>query len=178
MSLAERIHRNNERKRAISEPVLQLPHGPLTSYGDDEEDNEESLQIVPLQRSSAVDLKLPPDLDFREKGVAPSEPMVKQKRKAPSSSSSSDSNKSKKKTTLGPSPWAEFLHKFQQSHPGMNMGESTIEARKRYIGPNGRPKSYEKTWKQVWQHRNPTWKTIGTPEEIKAKMRADFLDKI
>jgi hypothetical protein len=167
MSLSDRIHKNNERKKAIPEPIVPFPQGP---YDYDEED--ESSQIVALKRSSAVELKTAPGLNFQEV-VAPSEPLVKQKRK----SSSSSEPKSKKKT-LGPSPWAEFLRKFQHAHPGMDMGESIIEARKRYIGPNGRPKSYEKTWKQVWQHRNPTWRTFGSPEEIKARMREDFLNKI
>lgn len=156
---------------------LQSRAHELHEHGLEEDENGivQDLPMLPLRRSAAavpVELK-----SLVSDGVAPSQALVKQSKRKSTSSSSSSEPKAKKQQE-GPSKWARFLTSFQQSNPGMSMGESIIEARKRYIGPNGRPKSYEKTWKQVWQHRNPTWKTMGTAEEIKAKMREDFLNKI
>jgi hypothetical protein len=164
-----------ERKRAFPEVSRTL--FPVDAEdgeaSDDARAHDMSQAPVPLRRSAA-----PPAPDLVKAAAelaAPSEPLVKQKRKP----TSSKSDHVPKKKLQGPSPWARFLRDFQERNPGMDMGASIIEARKYYMGPNGdRPKSYEKTWKQVWQHRNPTWRTFGSAADIKAKMREDFLKKI
>lgn len=76
------------------------------------------------------------------------------------------------------SQWALFLKKYTQDHPGLSANQAIVEARKRYIPPSGKPKSYERVWREIWRSRNPLWKTTWSPSEAKAKMREDFLDKI
>lgn len=75
----------------------------------------------------------------------------------------------------GPSAWTKYLRDFQFKNPGMSKGESEIEARKYYIKPNGRAKSYERIYRDVWRARHPTWKVDFNAAEAKDKMRADFL---
>jgi len=84
----------------------------------------------------------------------------------------------KKRKPGQPSAWNQFLKNFQSSHPDLNAGSSIIEARKRYVPPNGRAKSYERIFKEVWKARNPAWKTLYREDELEDKIRADFLDKL
>lgn len=75
------------------------------------------------------------------------------------------------KTPGDPAPWAIFLKNFISTHPLMDIGKATIEARKRYVPPNGQPKTFEKIAREVWKAKNPNWKKeFEDTEEGKAKL--------
>lgn len=84
----------------------------------------------------------------------------------------------KKPRSHGPSAWSVFLKKYQNENPGMAATEAIVEARKRYVPPSGRKKSFERIFRELWRIRNPCWKTLYNPEQAKDKMREDFLAKI
>jgi hypothetical protein len=75
------------------------------------------------------------------------------------------------------SPWGRFLHKFKIDNPDLCPAEATIEARKVYPSPNGKPKSYEKLYSEVWKQKNPRWPKM-TKEERSIAMRAAFIKVI
>jgi hypothetical protein len=77
-----------------------------------------------------------------------------------------------------PSNWIKYLQNFRLQNPSMSVTESIIEARKSYVPANGKLKSYERLWTEVWKARNPTWKVTLSKDEAKKKMREDFLLKI
>lgn len=107
---------------------------------------------------------------------------------APSHEACEKCMKSTQKKTGGPSPWMTFLKSYQMKNPGMSQGQAQIEARKRYVGPSGRKKSYERIFREVWRAKNPAWKTLYPgPEkldppkedsEATQKMREDFINLI
>ena len=105
------------------------------------------------------------------------------KRKAPCDRSKPDAHpecdrcKERKKHPSEKSEWNRFLKDFQYRNPDMALGESLIEARKRYVPKNGKLKSYERLWRDVWRAKNPAWKSMAS-EEWRGKMREDFLDAI
>lgn len=85
----------------------------------------------------------------------------------------------KSKTPGEPSPWARFLKTFKSQHPDMSADQVMREARKRYVPPSGKPKSFERIYREIWRAKNHTWKDLyPDPEDAKKKMREDFVEAI
>jgi hypothetical protein len=88
----------------------------------------------------------------------------------------------KKDPNAPPSPWSLFLKKFRLENPGLSSGESLVQARKRYVPPSGRKKSFEVIFREVWQARHPNWKEefpkSSGSTEFKDKLRDAFLAAI
>jgi hypothetical protein len=75
------------------------------------------------------------------------------------------------------SPWGKYLFEYKQQHPELNPLEATIEARKRYVPENGKKKSYQKLFAEVWKIKNPDWRRF-TESERQLAMRQSFIDYI
>lgn len=75
------------------------------------------------------------------------------------------------------SEWGRFLHKWKTDHPKMDPLEATIEARKRYVPSNGKAKSLERMFIEVWKARHPHWKLL-TKEDKEKAIRKTFIDTI
>jgi len=84
----------------------------------------------------------------------------------------------KKDPTHTPSAWSQFLKKYRLENPGLGSGQSLVEARKRYVPPSGRRKSYEVIFREVWQAKNPNWKEEFSKTDLKDKLRSEFLNAI
>lgn len=131
-----------------------------------------------LPPSSPSSTELVPALDLCMSVVDKAENKSKRKRDpAPSHPECGKCAKIKPRVPGQRSPWAQFLRSFQQQHPDMTQPQALMEARKRYVPPSGRLKSYERIYKEVWKTRNPTWQTLNK-DELAALMREDFVTRI
>lgn len=75
------------------------------------------------------------------------------------------------------SKWDAYVRAWISAHPGSSHEECLREARKRYIPPNGKLKSYQRIWTEVWRLKNPGWSHMD-PDDRRKKMREDFLEAI
>lgn len=102
------------------------------------------------------------------------------KRKNPRFGRNSDgqlAEKAEKKVVVRKSRWGKFLADFKTANPGMCSQTATIEARKIYKPANGKNKSFERIYTEVWKQRNPHWTLMAKPERL-TRIRDDFIKAI
>jgi len=73
-------------------------------------------------------------------------------------------------------PWQKFLKTYAADHPELSRGDALIEARKRYIGPKGKKKSFERIYREAWLAYHPSLEMAR--EELNANVRKDFIEKL
>ncbi len=104
-------------------------------------------------------------------------PAPSTKRKNPRFGRNADgtpAKKADKKEVVRKSEWGRFLAAFKASHPLLCSVEATIEARKIYRPANGKQKSFERMFKEVWKQRNPKW-ALMSKAELATNIRNDFI---
>lgn len=85
--------------------------------------------------------------------------------------------KADKKMYVHKSDWGLFLADFKRTHPDMVPQDATMEAQMRYIPKNGKKKSFERIFTEVWKRYTP--KHVHMTKEQKAlAMREDFIRTI
>ena len=82
--------------------------------------------------------------------------------------------KAEKKPIVRKSPWGRYLALFKADHPELCSLEATIEARKNYRPKNGKKKSFERIYTEVWKTRNPKW-GLMSKETRSDTVRKDFI---
>ena len=75
------------------------------------------------------------------------------------------------------SPWGKYLHQYKLEHPDLTNADAEVEARKVYTPANGKKKSFERMYTEVWKKRNPKWEKMDK-EERRIAIRADFVKAI
>lgn len=83
----------------------------------------------------------------------------------------------KKDDTARKSEWGKFLIAFKLEHPTMDPFTATTEARKRYVPVNGKLKSFQKMYTEVWKTKHPNWKSM-TAEQRYDAIRMSFIETI
>lgn len=99
------------------------------------------------------------------------------KRKNPRFGRNSDGTaapKAEKKPIERKSQWGKFLAAYKEEHPDLCAYEATIEARKVYQPANGKSKSFERIFTEVWKQRNPKWVKMDKATK-RQRIREDFI---
>lgn len=107
----------------------------------------------------------------------PSAPAKRGRKNGRFGKSEENAEKKVKEEAIRKSRWGRFLHEFKKANPNMNPLEATYEGRKRYVPENGKEKSYQKLWAEVWKTKNPGWRRF-TDEERAIAMRQSFIESI
>ena len=82
-----------------------------------------------------------------------------------------------KKVIVRKSRWGKFLAEYKGEHPELCSVEATIAARKVYKPANGKNKSFERIFTEVWRQRNPHWAKMDKKERAQ-RIRDDFIKAI
>lgn len=85
--------------------------------------------------------------------------------------------KAQKKAYDHKSEWGKFLAAYKTKHPQLCSREATIAARMVYCPKDGKNKSFERIYTEVWKERNPKW-TLMDKAERRKKIRSDFIVSI
>jgi hypothetical protein len=168
----------------MSEPVEVEVSAPVAMLDDMDvnlkKDLEEAVDAVVNSPGSAAPLKRKKEeksSDATADGGSPVEPPKKKNPRFGRNSDGTLAKKADKKEIVRKSPWGKFLADFKSKNPDLCPVDATVEARKIYRPVNGKQKSFERIYTEVWKHSNPKWPLMDKKLRTE-RIRSDFIKAI